>query len=185
MIALLLLCAAQAELGQLKIGMSEADASAILERAGAKVVHLAANEPQALKKALIDGELLAIWNRFELTPKTAEGGLDPAAFQRLLIAEAGDRRWVLTFGARGLRAALGRYPVRVDANVDPAGAWSGARLEPLRRSLKALGPFDLAPLESDTYGNRFAWKGRAKDAAVRALYRPADDELVVLLSAGG
>jgi hypothetical protein len=139
MIVVLALCGlAQAELTQLHIGQSEGDALAVLERQGAVVHRLGASDPQALRRALVDGQLLELWNRWALTPKTKEGGLDPRAFERIAIAERGRDRWVLTFSRGGLTSALGRYRVPVDPSADPPGGWSPRRLDPLRRALQAL-----------------------------------------------
>lgn len=185
MIWVLALCSlAQAELTQLHIGQSEGDALAILERQGATVQRLGADDPQALRRALVDGQLLELWNRWDLTPKTKEGGLDPSAFQRIAIAERGRDRWVLTFARGGLSAALGRYRVPVDPSADPPGGWSPRRLDPLRRALLALKPFSLAPFQPDGYGNVTEWRARAAGGTVRAWYRAGEDELLVLLAEG-
>ncbi|MBK6688650.1 MAG: hypothetical protein IPG45_29530 [Deltaproteobacteria bacterium] len=185
MIVVLALCGlAQAELTQLHIGQSEGDALAVLERQGAVVHRLGASDPQALRRALVDGQLLELWNRWALTPKTKEGGLDPRAFERIAIAERGRDRWVLTFSRGGLTSALGRYRVPVDPSADPPGGWSPRRLDPLRRALQALKPFALVAGRPDGYGNLTEWRSRAAGGAVRALYRPGDDELLVLLAEG-
>lgn len=153
---LALTCLAQAELTQLHLGQNEGDVLAVLE----------------------------LWNRWSLTPKTKEGGLDPAAFERIVVAERGPDRWVLTFARGGLTSALGRYRVPVDASADPPGGWSPRRLDPLRRALQALKPFGLVTGRPDAHGNITEWQARAAGGAVRVLYRPGDDELLVLLAEG-
>lgn len=184
MILLFPLFLAQAELTQLHVGQSPLEVQAILERQGAVVHRLESTDPQALRRALIDGHLLAEWNRQGLGPKTKEGGLDPRGFERLLIAEAPGRRWIATFSRGGLTSVLGRFRVPVDASADPPGGWSPRRLDPLRRALNALQPFGLAPRDPDAYGNVTAWRARAGGGAVRVTYTPTEDELLVLLAEG-
>lgn len=141
-----------------------------------------ADQPQALRRALVDTTLLLHLNRFRAAPKKTDGTLDPDRLARLGVLDAGGRRYAFAFDDEGLTVALARIAVPVTKSEGEG--WSKDRFSRRAAALKALEKYRLKPIERDEYGNVFAWAGRAKAGRVFVRYVPADDELCVLYVRG-
>lgn len=187
-----LLCAAlitaptvaiDANVAEVEIGASVAEVERAISQSQLQAIEWRQRgEAGALASTLVDSGLLQALNEEGLTPHTAQGRLDTRRLTRFVSARSADRRFVLAFDDGGrLAFALVRITIVVDRAADPEGhSGSGrARLDPLRGAVQ-LGARGLEPAERDERGNIFAWK-----AAGRTLrYRPADDELRLVISRG-
>lgn len=180
-VALLLLTLAAPEVAP--PGLAPGASLAEVKRAAQRledVRWLRADAPQALRHGLLDTRLLEGLNRFGLAPKDDAGGLDPRAFTSLLTASARGARYAAALADEGrgevLWALLVRLPVPPDG--DP---WSRGRLGRLEAALAALARTTaLEPVERDTHGNSFSWRGSRAGVEVRVHYLPEEDELRVL-----
>jgi hypothetical protein len=161
-----------------------------LRSAGAtSVTLLQRRQPQALCRGLVDTRLLETMNHFRVAPLDGPSGLDPQAFHTILTARIDDRQTTLAFrdakagsSRPRLEAALVRIPVPVDPERDPDPGWSRQRLHRLRKVLEELDPYGMQPVDTDRYGNTFAWRGHHPAGwTVHAWYLPEQDELRVLL----
>ena len=145
-------------------------------------VRLEGTAPQALARGLVDSGLLEAINGAGCTPRDGAGALRAEPFARFVLGARGGARYAASFSDRGLSFFLARLSVPVDPRRDPPGGWSPHRLHRLRRALAALSPYRLFPEKPDRYGNVTRWKGRTPRGDVRIRYRPASDELWVLLA---
>lgn len=164
----------------LRVGASSAEVEAAL--GGLRLsVNAAGAQPGALRDGLVRTGLLEAIHRAEATPRSEEGGLDPAAFARVRAGEGGGASYAVAESARGVGFVLVRVKVPVDPGKDGGGGWSKDRLHRLQDALRAFGGFGLRPVRQDRYENRFEWKGKGRAGRVFVRYVPEDDEVVALL----
>lgn len=142
-----------------------------LEKAAPNVAWLDARSPQALRLGLIETRLLETLNFFEVTPKSADGAFDAAAFSSIARLETPGRKYVWVVSPEG-RVTFIFFRISVPVNGEP---WSRDRLAALERALDEIG--SPAPVKKDPRGNVFQWKR----GNLRAWYLPQHDELRVLL----
>lgn len=141
-----------------------------------------ASEARGLARGWVSTGLLAAINRAGALPAPVSPGERGSAMAEVRVSEGADGRWALALDNAGrLFAAYFVLPVPVDRSQDPPGAWSAARLNPLRRALGLLARYRLTATERDPRGNLFGWKGRTGGGLLRIEYRPRYDELRVLL----
>lgn len=164
----------------LRVGASSGEVESALR--GARLeVDATSVQPGALRDGLVRTRLLEAIHRADATPRSMEGGLDPAAFSRLRAGQADGARYTVAESPRGVDFVLVRVKVPVDPSRDHRDGWSKDRLHRLQEALRAFGGFALRTAKQDRYENRFEWKGKGRGGRVFVRYVPEDDELVALL----
>jgi len=175
---------AQSLLSSVEIGMSEKSLSKTLSQRGVSFERWRATDPRGLTRGLVDTGLLAMWNRFDETPKDESGQLRSGAFSTFFVTKDAARRHVFVVSDKtGVTAVLMSVDVPVDTSADRGGVLPSApeRLMPLKSELRALSQAKLAPALEDGYHNSFAWRGALSGGRVAVLYVPEDDRLLVML----
>ena len=166
----------------LRVGAPSADVDAALGGAGVRLtVNASGVQPGALRDGLVASGLLEAIHRADATPRSEEGGLDPAAFARVRVGATRQARYAVAESARGVGFVLVRVAVPVDPSRDPRGGWSKDRLHELQDALRAFAGYGLRPVGGDRYENHFEWRGKGRAGRVYVRYAPEDDEVVALL----
>lgn len=139
-------------------------------------------QPQALRKSLIETGLLALGNAAGGLPQDEDQTVRPETFDRILVASNRFLQVTATFGPkRTLQLLAVRVAVPVESRQDRGPRWSSNRLVRRRAVLERLRRYHLHPTQTDRYGNRFAWRGATPRGQLFVRYVPEDDEMQILL----
>lgn len=134
--------------------------------------------PQGLKKGLIDSRLLEQINRAGVTPKTREGGLDPAQFGRFERLTRGRTEYLAAFSSD---EKLSFLLVKIAAPLKFGSMFSKDRLRAREQVLQSLSPYRLKVDTKDRYGNVSVWRGRTARGGLWVRYVPEEEMMWLLL----
>ncbi len=137
-----------------------------------------AKEPQGLRRGLIQSGLLEQLNRAKVTPKTREGGLDPARLVSFQSISKGGLHRLAVFSESG---RLSYLLFRVPAPLKSGSMFSKSRLRARDQVLESLGRYRLRATEKDRYGNVSEWRGRTSRGGLWVRYVPEEEIMWVLL----